>query len=79
MSEITLDEWIAELQRTDQGQGAEGQSTHDIAERIGRDETWVRKNILQPAARAGRLRRAQRSIMRIDGHPYKIQVYSFTA
>ena len=72
---ITVDAWMAELERLGVGGDAEGVSVEDLSEVLGVGSQSVRKR-LKAATKAGRIECAgKRSSRTIDGRQCFVPVY----
>ena len=72
---ITVEEWLAELNRLAAGSSDNGAlTTREIAQRTGRSEPWVRR-MLRAAIGAGRVESCKKMIVQISGIPRLTEAY----
>jgi len=74
MPDISLDEWLAELERLSKRAEGGGITTQELCEATGRGVGWVRRRLHQ-AQRQGRLEVVRVYRTAIDGVPRHVPAY----
>jgi len=74
MSDITHDEWLAELERCGAFSGDEGATVTEIAASTGRSDKWVR-NRLRTGLADGSVAMGRAPRERLDGLTARVPVY----
>ena len=73
-TKITIEEWVAELDKLANQAPADGETSREMAARLNMSPEYVNR-ILQRAMEAGRLKRGQKRQMKISGHMGSVPCY----
>lgn len=77
MPEITVDQWLAELDRLGVGRGRDdrGYTVLEMVQIMDKSKAWVMQRLVHPAINAGMLKQGWRTTRRVDGRRQDVPVY----